>query len=690
MIKEIVEFMDANEGIEQYLDAKIDGIFIYINLKDLQNIESKIIKGKSRVFKYYQFDGNELNDSTLDKDTQKVLYFIKVYSKGKNNNFQPYKKVKSLDSTSPFFMKVDFDFNGEEIKFYKFDKKNEIHLEITKNINAHFLKALEYIDEDDEYKKYIETIKSKALELIPSFQFNNILKNLLKKELANKKGKTTLEQETLYICLDVGYVQQIRFDSFYLKEKAFNKKSSEMLFEKNKCNSCGTVKNISAPFLFTNYDRTFATKNFGMTYNFKVCADCAIKLIKFWELTKLNISNPLPLIIYKDDREISAFRDVFKILDDKEEPKTYREIIKALYEKYPKSLKNYYLFNFKFDGPQKKLFANDIDYVENFEYMTSFKLINFMEAKNHKILFGKKTVDLSNLYEDYLSVFQFEKILDELIFEEKLIGNYFTPYDDNKLKMTYSKIDSKNSNSLLKNYLIKYRQNFYDFIYKSYQSSLDSIEFREMVLDIIKDNIKHDKAKKAKDGKYYSIYKNEIIEKLNLLFSIKHHFKNGGEKVEQGEFTNLKEKMRKYLGYWHDVIDENDEPKASEENKEAKKEYVKGIDHIEDDDKFFAFLCGQMARFLIEKKKTKDENKNHSDFNAFTDWQTSKLLKEYIFEVHRKYAHELKPYRRYDNAMCIIQSYKNELNMNDVMEYMIAGYFAKNQILNQTKENENE
>lgn len=60
---------------------------------------------------------------------------------------------------------------------------------------------------------------------------------------------------------------------------------------------------------------------------------------------------------------------------------------------------------------------------------------------------------------------------------------------------------------------------------------MEEIDFREMVLDIIKDNIKHDT--NNKNG--YSVYENEIIEKLNLLFSIKHHFKGGGKKVEQNE-----------------------------------------------------------------------------------------------------------------------------------------------------------
>lgn len=77
--------------------------------------------------------------------------------------------------------------------------------------------------------------------------------------------------------------------------------------------------------------------------------------------------------------------------------------------------------------------------------------------------------------------------------------------------------------------------------------------------------------------------------------------------------------------------------------REPKKElYFGGVDHIENNDEFFAFLCGQMARFLIEQSEKKKENKNHSDFNAFTDWRQSKQLKEYIYDVHRKYAHKLK------------------------------------------------
>jgi len=691
MIKEIVEFMDANEGIEVYLDARIDGIFIYLDIRDIENIETKIIKGKNGNFEYFIFENNELQNKVLDLEIQKNLYYAKVYSKGKNNNFQVYNKIKSLDSTSPFFMKIDFDFDGNNIIFYKFDKNRETEddksrrLPITENINAHFYKALEFID-DENYKKYVEAIKMKILTLIPTFVDNEILRLLLSKELSNKKKNDKLEKETIYICINVGIDNQLKFDDFYLKEKAFNKKKSEMVFEQAKCNACSEYKDISAPFLFTNYDNTFAFKSIGINYNFQVCQKCAGKLIKFWELTKLNISNPLPLILYKNDKEIAVFKDVFTILDKEEKPKKYREIVTELYKRYPKSLKNYYLFNFKFDGPQKKLFINDIDYIENFEYMTVFKLYNYMGNINHKIKIDKIFLDLSNFYNTQLSVFQFEKFMNNLIFENKLMANYFTDYDDNKLTLTYR--NSKNNNSLLKNYLIKYRQNFYDFIYKSYQSSLNNIEFREMILDIIKDNIKHD----ANNKEGYSIYKNEIKEKLNLLFSIKHHFKNGGKKVEQGEFIKLKEKMNNSLGYWQDTKDKEGKSILKDSGK-PKREFIGGIDYIENDDKFFAFLCGQIARFLIGKKKGKEENKNHSDFNAFTDWQSSKLLKEYIYDVHRKYAHELRFDKRYDNAMSIIQTYKDDLNMDSAMEYMITGYFSDNQIKyqnNNTEENENE
>jgi CRISPR-associated protein Csh1 len=358
-------------------------------------------------------------------------------------------------------------------------------------------------------------------------------------------------------------------------------------------------------------------------------------------------------------------------LKDNEKKKSYREIIKSIYYTNPKDLKNFYLLNYysKSDNGWK-LQIKDLDYVENFQYMTTLQIENFLKIKNGFIL--------NNFYDRELSVFQFEKIINELIFQRNLQRHYFSDYKD--IKITYWKIDSANSNSILKNYLIKYRQNFYDYIYKSHQSAIGLIDFREMLLDIIIDDIRHDD--KNKDG--YSIYENEIKEKLNLLFSLNQKKET---KLDSGEFIKLKTKMRDSLGYWLDSL----ELKA--DGKTFKKEFIGGVEFIEEDNKLYAFLCGQLARFLISKKKGKNENKSHADFSGFTEWQTSKLLKEYMWEIHRKYAHELKFDKKYDNAMSMIMSYRDDLEIEDVMEYMIAGYFSNNQIRyqdNNIEESENE
>ena len=36
--------------------------------------------------------------------------------------------------------------------------------------------------------------------------------------------------------------------------------------------------------------------------------------------------------------------------------------------------------------------------------------------------------------------------------------------------------------------------------------------------------------------------------------------------------------------------------------------------------------------------------------------------------------------RKYDNAMSMIMTYRDDLEIEEVMEYMIAGYFSDNQI----------
>ncbi len=654
MIKEIVEFMDANEGIEEY----------FIQDEVSKAYEHYYIKINGDIICRSVINLDLLNDTKM----KNILKYMTYYQKGMHNKYLD--KNNGLGGSSPYILTVKLLFDGDIVQT-NIEEKDKNRIEVQ------FKSSLDYI-EDSIQKNEITELQKFMLANLEKFllsekQFGEILK---KKYDNQKKDRKTVSID-VRVYIDVGLEKVKIFYESFVKKRAFLDTKAAGLY-KGKCSICECISDeLSLPYVLN----TLGTKTFEMKPTMPlnitnaICKTCTLQLHKFKVMTDNNqLTKPFPLFI--DNK--SLFGQQIAILNDNEKKKKYKEIIKAVWNTNPKDLRNFYLFNY-FSAPDNgwKLQVKDLDYIENFEYMTSFKIINFMELHN--------SFKLNDFYEKELSVFQFEKIINELVFENKLQYNYFSDYKD--IEIAYSKISSKNSNNLLKNHLIKYRQNFYNFIYKSYQTSLIDIEFREMILDIVKDNIKHDV--NNKEG--YSIYENEIKEKLNLLFSIKHHFKNGGEKVEQGEFVKLKEKMNNFLGYWQDAIDK-DGKVILKEDKKPKKEFV-GIDHIENDDKLFAFLCGQMARFLISKKKGNEENKNHSDFSAFTDWQTSKLLKEYICEVHRKYAHALQFDKRYDNAMSIILSYKDDLEMDEVMEYMMVGYFADNQIKyqnNQTQENENE
>lgn len=652
MIKEIVEFMDANEGIEEY----------FIQDEVSKAYEHYYIKINEEIVCHSVINLDLLNDIEM----KNILKYMTYYQKGMHNKYLD--KNNGLGGSSPYVLTVKLLFDGNFVK-------TNIEENNTNRIKVQLESSLDYIEDEIEKNEIRELQNFLKTNLKDFLLSQKNFEELLRKKYNNqKKDKKTVSID-IRIYIDVGLDKVKSFYKSFVKKRAFLDIKAAGLY-KGKCSICESNSDeLSLPYVLN----TLGTKTFEMKPSMPlnitnaICKICTLQLHKFKVMTDNNqLTRPFPLFI--DNK--SLFGQQLAILNDNEKKKKYKEIIKAVWNTNSKDLRNFYLLNY-FSTPDNgwKLQIKDIDYIENFEYLTPFKIINFMELHN--------SFRLNDFYEKELSVFQFEKIVNELVFENKLQYNYFLDYKD--IEITYSKISSKNSNSLLKNYLIKYRQNFYDFIYKSYQSNLDNIEFREMILDIIKDNIKHDD--NNKEG--YSIYENEIKEKLNLLFSIKHNFKNGGEKVEQGEFIKLKEKINISLGYWQDAKDK-DGNLVLKEDKIPKSEFINGVDYIENDDKFFAYLCGQMARFLISKKKGKDENKNHSDFSAFTDWQTSKLLKEYIYEVHRKYAHELKFYKRYDNAMSIIQTYKDSLKIDDVMEYMVTGYFAKNQILNQTQETENE
>ena len=652
MIKEIVEFMDANDGIEDYfIQDDVSDAYLHYYIKIKENMICRDL----------------LDINNLDSELKEILKYMTYYQKGMHNKYLD--KNKGLGGSSPYILSVKVLYN----------KEDELEV-ITTNLNhkanrikVQYESAKGYLEEDEE-KEFLVTIQRYLEEHLERLLLSNqeIVKVLKEKYDKQKKGKKEVGIE-IRIYIDIGLeIVKSFYEKFVIKRAFLDTKTAGL--HNGNCSICNEKSDeLSLPYVLSTLGDSLGMKpTMPLKITNAICKTCTLKLHKFKVMTDNNqLTKPFPLFIDTPN----LFGKQTAILKDNEKKKSYREMIKSIYYSNPKDLKNFYLLNYNSKNDKGyKLQIKDLDYIENFQYITSIQLENFLEIKHGFVL--------SDFYNKALSVFQFEKIMNELIFDKKLQNNYFSDYKD--IKITYWRIDSKNSNSILKNYLLKYRQNFYDFIYKSDISALKLIDFREMLLDIIIDDISHDEVNK--EG--YSKYENGIKEKLNLLFSLN---QNKETKLDSGEFIALKRRLQKSLGYWQEIKDK-DGKTVLKENKKPKQEFVEGKEYIEDNDKLFAFLCGQVARFLIGKRKGKDENKSHADFSYFTEWQTSKLLKEYMWEIHQKYAHELKFYKQYDNAMSMVMTYRDDLEIEDIMEYMIAGYFSNNQLKYQDKieENENE
>ncbi|CAA6816311.1 MAG: Unknown protein [uncultured Sulfurovum sp.] len=648
MLKEIVEFMDENPKIEDYfIQNEVSNSYFHYYIKIEDDMVCRDL----------------LDIENLDSELKETLKYMTYYQKGMHNKYLD--KNKGLGGSSPYILSV-------KVLYSRKDEKETITTNLNHKANrikVQYESALGYLEEDEEKKRLVDIQKYLETSLEKILLSNSMVRDELKQKYENQKKEKKEVSVEVRIYIDVGLEIVKSFYERFVEKRAFLDTKTAGI-HKGECSICGNYfDELSLPYVLSTLGDTFGMKStMPLKITNAVCKGCTLQLHKFKVMTDNNqLTKPFPLFI--DNRNLFGKQD--SVLKDNEKKKSYREMVKSIYFKNPKDLKNFYLMNYysKSDNGWK-LQIRDLDYIENFQYMTSIKIENYLKIKN--------SFKLSDFYDRALSVFQFEKIMNELVFDGKLQNNYFTDYKE--IKITYWKIDSSNSNNLLKNYLIKYRRNFYDFIYKSHQSALNSIDFRDMLLELLIDNIRHDESNK--EG--YSIYEHEIKEKLNLLFSLNQKKET---RLDSGDFIKLKTKMRDFLGYKQEV---------KYADGKSKTDFIGGIEYIENDDKLYGFLCGQLARFLISKKKGKDENKSHADFSGFTEWQTSKLFKEYIWEIHRKYAHELKFDRKYDNAMSMIMTYRDDLKMDEVTEYMIAGYFSNNyfyektETINEENENENE
>jgi CRISPR-associated protein Csh1 len=444
--------MDENRGIEKYfLKDVLQNIYLVSNRDNtfLANIDTK-----SKQHKLNKIQNNNIH-TLSGKELEKIIFLEN------NSKALPRKQLnkdKGVGGAGVFLFSLYYELEKEEVVFFR--KKEDVSLNQkdwrkklispSQGIQNQLTSASTY-SQNRHFKKILKLIEQKSFSLMKD-NIENI-KYAIDKEIISEKGDIKLAFLVSDRVISI-------FREFYLQRKVFlyDVENNKNKFTKGECSVCNQYSEIlSSPSFLANYGMEFSSKSgLGMEFNQLVCDKCSMKLEKFRYMTENKLTNPFPLFINKK----SLFGNQTVVLSNSEKKKNYRDIVKSIYYTNPKDLNNYYLINYQssLSSGTWKLLIKDLDYIENFQYITSIKLENLLEI-NHSFI-------LNDFYNKALSIFQFEKIMNDLVFDKKLQNNYFTDYKDKSMQITYWKIDSKNSNSILKNYLLKYRQNFYDFIYK--------------------------------------------------------------------------------------------------------------------------------------------------------------------------------------------------------------------------------
>jgi CRISPR-associated protein Csh1 len=92
VIKEIVEFMDANEGIEEYfIQNEVSNSYFHYYIKINQNIDL-------------------LDIDNLDSELKEILKYMTYYQKGMHNKYLT--KDYGLGGSSPYILTISINYDG--------------------------------------------------------------------------------------------------------------------------------------------------------------------------------------------------------------------------------------------------------------------------------------------------------------------------------------------------------------------------------------------------------------------------------------------------------------------------------------------------------------------------------------------------------------------------------------------------
>lgn len=651
MITELINFTDKLEEPFRILGySPKEGIHILV---DKVTDKEGISKIDLQNYKYEKYDkkmkGNESEFLAECKMKQKNSWCV-------NTNKCFDLPTKAIHSCSPFCVafKREHLKGGKKYKQYE-GKKEQIH----DRFDTYFEKAFTLFNKETEREKYkvfehffthneftlilneIEAKNTEKLEKINSNVLNlqeeakatsdkatkeklkDKIKDLNKEQL---KFKELVDSDYIIFYLNLPLADFKKVHNSYLSDKLFNTPNYN-ISKDNEVITYGTSDFLNG-FPGKKPFSLHQTASFDISG--RISSEDAKTLNEFLNiLPNRSLPNPLPIFIYEEELQKEAI-SLFKESGFKA---SYKEILKDLFTRYnEEEIANYYLLYWLYtkDG----VIFKDFDFVSKFEFKLPkhCKIVNLLELKQRDSR-QSKSYSLSN-------IFDFEGIVFKPLIQSKY---HHLDYFSDLKKDEYNGLDQSFST------FSKYRKAVYDYIYKAQKQAVNYYAFREMVFARLKDLLKQD-----------SDY--GIKEILNIWFSLAEYFIN-----PQKPNITMPSKLKSY----HDFVE-----RLVSSEKET---------NIKIEDEEFAFLSGQVIKYLHTKSKS-----SQTGFNLLEPYTQQSRCDQFKLRVANdfdRYKHENFS-RRFEQAASYILSYETNADLKNLLPEMLAGFFADNKLFSNSKNNE--
>lgn len=630
-VEELIKCISDNHELPE-------GLYFIIKNK---NIEKYVAKKEKEEIKVYKIS-ETLEETEINDDEKKGLvkkYFYSIYLS--SNKAIKNKNIFSNNIYSYIFKMVNI-----------FHKDEEILIEDIKNIYG---KKYSDFDKIKELKAFKENEENK--EANEANEFN---------ETDKSSNKTTKD------CLNISNITEYldKFSELY-KDEIHHVEKEEI---KNNIYTNSLLKEIYEFFIKYNIEDIIEAKNSKFENN-RICIYIDVEESKYKEkwLKYINLR-----IFNNEENEDSLYGiNGFSFALDNKKPflkmrntkfKDSPFIIKRedaiklyLIEFIIKSLKN--IFYIQYDSEESFSLVDNIkERIEDLDDSISIcviskvsdnakiKITNFSKIQNFKK--NKIQIEIKN----YLDINDFKEesiFLDSFLndlFNEKLTTNYFTLKTKESEKI---KID-KEINFKITNYMYKYRQTIFNYIYKKYKEQNDIDKFiyfmDNIVFEIIKEHLKSLK---------YNYYKGRLLfnKYLNVLDVVKN---------SKGDKRLMNKKIKDYYERINKELEEND------------------FYEIENDEDLF-YLYGQLAYYLC--KQAESDREQQLLYNRFLNIKSIEQLDNEIKKIHKKYSYKIfLNHKKLNKLVSAINNYKYETNFNE--KIFFVGFFSENILFNKKNKEE--